>query len=83
MGPGSDHRRMWVLSPPPNRPPQGSDNRLRSKPSYDLLLEIDTVTGAILQRLVIEGCKDGHDVVRVGNDRAFVVDTRHEYYVLF
>ena len=81
MGPGSDHRRMWVLSPPPNRPPQGSDNRLRSKPSYDLLLEIDTVTGAILQRLVIEGCKDGHDVVRVGNDRAFVVDTRHGHII--
>jgi len=56
-------RRMWLLHSPFR--------------DVDQLLELDTVTGEILQRLVIEECIDGHDAVRVGNDRVFIVDTRH------
>eukprot|EP00580_Thalassiosira_gravida_P008358 CAMPEP_0201636276 /NCGR_PEP_ID=MMETSP0493-20130528/8497_1 /ASSEMBLY_ACC=CAM_ASM_000838 /TAXON_ID=420259 /ORGANISM="Thalassiosira gravida, Strain GMp14c1" /LENGTH=848 /DNA_ID=CAMNT_0048108357 /DNA_START=106 /DNA_END=2652 /DNA_ORIENTATION=+ len=60
---GGGHSRMWLLHSPPKE--------------FDQLLELDTVTGEILQRLVIDGCIDGHDAVRVGNSRVFIVDTRH------
>eukprot|EP00586_Coscinodiscus_wailesii_P017754 CAMPEP_0172507696 /NCGR_PEP_ID=MMETSP1066-20121228/205733_1 /TAXON_ID=671091 /ORGANISM="Coscinodiscus wailesii, Strain CCMP2513" /LENGTH=214 /DNA_ID=CAMNT_0013285341 /DNA_START=25 /DNA_END=666 /DNA_ORIENTATION=- len=67
MGIGSEDeqgkgRRMWLLYSPSQQ--------------QDVLLELDTVTGEILQQLVILGCIDGHDAIRVDN-RAFIVDTRH------
>jgi len=55
-------RRMWLLDSPTKQ--------------FDELLELDTVTGEILQSLVINESIDGHDAIRVGN-RAFIVDTRH------
>jgi len=63
--PGTDRRRMWLLDSPPQ---------------YDVLLELDTVTGEIMQELEVEGTVDGHDAVRVGGS-VFVVDTRHGHVV--
>jgi len=70
MGLGSDDkegkgRRMWLLK-----------SWLKGGDPRDLLVEIDTVTGKVMQELRIEGCVDGHDAVRVGR-RVFIVDTRH------
>ncbi len=59
--PGSNKRRLWLLESPGDR---------------DLLMELDTVTGEIMQILEIQGTLDGHDAVRV-DDRIFIVDTRH------
>ncbi len=60
--PGTERRRLWLLD--------SYDSNL------DVLLELDTVTGEILQKLIIEGSADGHDAVRV-DDHIFVVDTRN------
>lgn len=49
-------------------------------PDTDELLELDTVTGEILQKLSIEASIDGHDAVLVGN-KAFIVDTRHGHII--
>jgi len=65
MARGAENRRMWLLN---------------SAPKQDKLLELDTITGEILQRLLIEGSLDGHDAVLVGNS-AFVVDTRHGHVI--
>jgi len=71
MGLGSEDeegkgRRMWLLK-----------SFLKdSAYSHDELVELDTVTGKILQKLVIEDSIDGHDAIRIGN-RAFIADTRH------
>lgn len=59
--PGTARRRLWILDSP-----QG----------YDRLLELDTVTGEVLQKLVIGGTADAHDAVRV-EDRVFIVDTKN------
>jgi len=58
--PGTDGRRLWILD---------------GEGDYDVLIELDTVDGEVLQVLEIEGTSDGHDAVRVGN-RIFMVDTR-------
>jgi len=59
-------RRMWLLK-----------SFLKdSTYSHDELLELDTVTGKILQSLLIEDSIDGHDLVRIEN-RAFIAETRH------
>jgi len=63
MGLGSDERRMWILDSP-------------LLPDTDELLELDTMTGKILQKVVIRDSIDGHDAVIVGN-KVFIVDTRH------
>lgn len=59
--PGTDGRRMWILDSPR---------------THDELIEIDTITGELLQSLVIGGTNDGHDAVRVDNI-IYIVDTRH------
>jgi len=79
MAPGSDNRRMWVLNSP-----QIQKTYDTISAEWEQLLELDTVTGDILQTLIIEDCIDGHDVVRIagdGRDSAFVVDTRHGHIV--
>ncbi len=62
--PGTDRRRLWLL-----------ESRDR-----DILMELDTVSGEIVQVLEVEGTRDGHDAVRV-DDRVFVVDTRNGHVV--
>mmetsp|Transcript_25660 Transcript_25660/g.39286 ORF Transcript_25660/g.39286 Transcript_25660/m.39286 type:complete len:819 (+) Transcript_25660:194-2650(+) len=65
--PGTDKRRLWILDSPPD---------------YDVIIELDTVTGEIYQVLEIEGTVDGHDVVRIDNV-IFMVDTRNGHIVEF
>mmetsp|Transcript_36680 Transcript_36680/g.37113 ORF Transcript_36680/g.37113 Transcript_36680/m.37113 type:complete len:142 (+) Transcript_36680:426-851(+) len=49
---------------------------LRMRIMMSWSVELDTVTGKILQILVIEDSIDGHDAIRIGN-RAFIAETRH------
>ena len=64
--PATQRRRLWILA---------STNNVK-----DELWELDTITGKIVQTLIIEGSLDGHDAVRV-NNRVFVVDTTNGHVV--
>lgn len=59
----SKPRRLWLLSSPLGT-------------SLDLLEELDTELGRIVQTVRVPGTIDGHDAVRFENS-VFVVDTRH------
>jgi len=71
-------RRLWLLDSPERRDINDHNDRL---------LELDTVTGKILQSLIIDDCIDGHDAVLAPssssdrNKSVFVVDTRHGHVI--
>jgi hypothetical protein len=65
--PGTEGRRLWLLD---------------ARQGHDIIVELDTVDGDILQELEIRGTEDGHDVVRI-DDRIFMVDSKHGHVVEF
>lgn len=65
--PGTEGKRAWILDSPQHR---------------DVITELDTVTGEVLQTLEIKDTIDAHDIVRVDSS-IYMVDTRHGDIVEF